>query len=37
MSDDEILLLYQNGELVWIDRYKVKFEDRILKKSNKIL
>ena len=37
MSDDEILLLYQKGELIWIDRYKLKFEERILKKSNKIL
>jgi hypothetical protein len=37
MSDDEILLLYQKGELIWIDRYKIKFENRILKKSNKIL
>jgi len=37
MSDDEILSLYVNGELIWIERYRIKFQDRILKKSNKIL
>jgi hypothetical protein len=36
MSDDEIFLLYQKEEIVWVDRYKIKFEDRIIKKSNKI-
>jgi hypothetical protein len=36
LSDEDILKLYNEGNLVWIDRYQIKFEDRI-KKSNKII
>jgi hypothetical protein len=36
LTNDEILSLYQTGELVWIDRYRIKFEEN-LKKSNKII
>lgn len=37
ISDNEINFLYQKGELIWIDRYFIKFQERIMKKSNKIL
>lgn len=33
LTDNEITSLYQNNQLVWIDRYKVKYEDRINNKS----
>jgi hypothetical protein len=36
LSDDEILNLYNSGNLVWIKRYEQKFLNRI-KKSNKIV
>ena len=32
-SDSEILSLYKNGDLIWIDRYKEKFEKRLHKPS----
>jgi hypothetical protein len=31
ISDSKVLFLYENGDLVWIDRYKEKFEKRIHK------
>jgi len=38
LTDDEIFNLYESGEIVWIERYKEKFLDRIKKqKSNKIV
>jgi hypothetical protein len=36
LTNDEILSLYQNGDLVWIERYRIKFEEN-LKKGNKII
>ena len=33
LSDDEITSLYLNGDLIWIDRYKIKYENRINNKT----
>jgi len=31
LTDDEILSFYRSGKIVWIERYRIKFENRILK------
>jgi hypothetical protein len=36
LSDDEITSLYLNGDLVWIERYKLKYEERIKKLNENI-
>jgi hypothetical protein len=33
ITDDEVTSLYQSGDLIWIDRYKIKYENRINNKT----